>query len=103
MRAPDGWVEQPIYKGGKKSGLFLIKGSEIHCFRLDSFAGKWLTRQDMEATAKPIFEKYGFLTTSVANKNDDGHKFVTRMGFEKTSMDDTTTYYKCERLNHARF
>jgi len=102
MRLPDGWREVPVYHGDKQVGLFFVKANEIHCCRLASVTGRWLTRQVLEQLTAPIFEQYGHLLTSVGKTNTTGQRFVTRLGFDATHADDTNIYYKAERLKHAR-
>lgn len=102
MKLPDGWAEYPIHRGEQKVGFFFVKNNEIHCFRLDSAKGNWLTRQDLERLTAPIFRQYGHLTTKVKKTNFQGQRFVTRLGFYVASEDDDTINYRAERLNHAR-
>ena len=99
---PDGWVEVPVIRGGRRAGLFLVKDNEIHCMRNAEYVGKWLTRQDLQRLTKPLFEAYGCIVTKIVNSNEIGKKFVTRLGFYEVSKDATNTHYRAERLNHAR-
>ena len=99
---PDGWTEHPVYRDGQQVGFFCVLGNEIHCYRLESSKGCWLTRQDLERLTAPIFEQYGHLITKVRQSNAAGHRFVSRLGFEATADDDTNIYYRAERLHHAR-
>jgi len=102
MRAPDGWTEHPVYRQGQRVGFFCVQGNEIHCHRLDSAQGHWLTRQDLERLTAPLFAQFGHLTTKVRQGNAAGHRFVTRLGFHATGSDNDNIYYRAERLHHAR-
>ena len=100
--ARDGWSFTQINRAGKLAGFFCVKGTEIHCYRLDDFAGRWITRQDLERLTKPIFNEYGEITTKVRTDNLQGHSFVKRLGFTATHDDGSNIHYQCKRLKHAR-
>jgi hypothetical protein len=102
MAAPAGWAEHPVYRHGEQVGFFCVQGNEIHCYRLDSAQGRWLTRQDLERLTAPIFRQHGHLITKVRKANLAGHRFVMRLGFAATGDDGTNIYYRTERLRHAR-
>lgn len=99
---PYGWVEHPVIRNGEQVGFFCTQGNEIHCYRLESAKGRWLTRQDLERLTAPLFEQYGHIVTKVRKTNAAGQIFVTRLGFYATGEDDNIIYYKAERLTHAR-
>lgn len=100
---PDGWDETPVIRSGKQVGFFCTLNNEIHCYRLESAKGSWITRQDLERLTAPLFKQYGYITTKVRKSNAQGHKFVTRLGFEATADDGTNIYYTAKRLKHARY
>lgn len=102
VQLPHGWDVTPIYRSGSLAGFFCTQENEIHCYRSDDFRGRWITHQDLERLTRPLFERYGFIKTKVRNSNEQGHEFVTRLGFHKTGADDALTYYEAERLKHAR-
>lgn len=95
---PEGWQFHPV----RSSGFFVVKGCEVHCWRLEEKRGRWITRQDIERITRPLIAQYGGVTTSVRLENDEGHAFVQRLGFRMTGSDDRAVYYRAERLNHAR-
>jgi hypothetical protein len=99
---PPGWEFLPVRRHGELAGFFCFKGNEIHAYRIPSFAGRWLTRQDVEAVSGPLLKKYGVIRTTVRASNAEGHKFVRRLGFTPTHDADGLTHYATERLNHAR-
>jgi hypothetical protein len=102
MKLPEGWTEHLVLRNNKKVGLFVIQANEIHCLRDDSYAGRWLTRQDLERLTQPIFQKYGYLVTKVSNGNLNGDRFVKRLGFYKIFNDCDNTHYRADKLNHSR-
>ena len=103
MQIPEGWTEHPIYRDGCQVGFFCVQGNEIHCYRLESAKGRWITRQDLERLTVPLFKQYGCIITKVRKANTIGHRFVTRLGFAATASDDLNIYYRAERLHHARY
>lgn len=102
-RIPAGWDVQEVNRDGKRVGFFCVQENEIHCWRDESAAGRWITRQDLERLTKPLFLKYGVIKTKVRIQNLQGHRFVSRLGFHATSQDDHFIYYECKRLRHARY
>ena len=99
---PDGWSLTAVTRLEKLAGFFMVKANEIHAYRLANYAGRWLTRQDIENITQPLIEKYGEVKTMVRTENKQGHKFVQRLGFMATHEADGLTYYCTERLSHAR-
>lgn len=99
---PPGWEFLPVHRRGELAGFFCFKDNEIHAYRLETFAGHWLTRRDIEAIAAPLLQRFGSIRTTVRAGNAAGHRFVTRLGFCATHEADGLTHYATERLNHAR-
>lgn len=99
---PTGWEFLEVRRAGQLAGFFCFKGNEIHAYRHPEFSGKWLTRQDIERVAGPLIERFGCVVTSVRRDNHEGHRFVTRLGFQRTHEAGGLTHYRTERLNHAR-
>lgn len=99
---PEGWSFQEIRRNGELAGFFCTKENEIHCHRLESYSGRWLTRQDIERLIRPLFLRHGVLKTKVRRHNDVGHAFVQRLGFEPVGADALCVYYEARKINHAR-
>jgi len=99
---PDGWTFAEVKRAGQMVGFFCVKDNEIHAFRLPSHAGHWLTRQDIEAITTPLLARYGSVKTAVRSINQQGQRFVHRLGFERIDEVDGLIYYQTERLRHAR-
>lgn len=101
VRLSDQWRITPVYRDSL-AGFFITDGPEIHAWRLPAFEGRWLTRQDIERLTQPLFDAYGFITTTVRTENLCGHQFVKRLGFVPTGTNERLVFYKAERLKHAR-
>lgn len=99
---PAGWTFTEVKRHGAMVGFFCVKDNEIHAFRLPSHAGRWLTRQDIEAITRPLIETYGHVKTMVRSENSQGQRFVERLGFVRTHEANDLIYYQTERLRHAR-
>lgn len=99
---PDGWEFVEILRGGELAGFFCTKGDEIHCHRIESFSGRWLTRQDIERIITPIFTKFCTIKTKVRKQNSIGHRFVQRLGFSHVAEDEFCIFYEARSINHAR-
>jgi hypothetical protein len=99
---PQGWTEHPIYQGDQQVAFFCTKDAEIHCYRLEEFAGRWYPHKEIERITRPIFAEFGCLLTKVRKSNEQGHEFVKRLGFYPVSDDGQHIYYRAERLKHAR-
>ena len=103
MILPDDWVRHPIYNNGEEVGCVWIKDAEIHCYRDESCAGRWIKAGDLQRLTGPLFKQYGHMITKVRKINLQGQAFVKRLGFTPTGQDDTNIHYRCERLKHARY
>jgi len=101
FRISDEWSFVEVLRHDILAGFVMVSGNEIHCWRKPEHKGLWLTKHNIRNIIKPLIERYGCVVTKVRNENNTGHRFVTRLGFEKVSKDDYCTYYRIERLNHA--
>ena len=98
---PAGWGLIEIMREGQLSGFVLVKGHEVHAFRLPEYIGRWGTRKDMQRVLQPLINQYGLVTTKVMQANKNGHRFVQRIGFKPTGQDSTAVHYTLKRLLHA--
>ena len=99
---PDGWQPQEIKRGDALVGFWLIKGNEIHAYRLPQWKGRWLTRGELERISHQILQVHGVMTTRVRCANKQGQQFVERLGFVPVGLQNGCILYKTERLTHAR-
>lgn len=95
---PDDWAFIPV----GDSAFFIVKGNEIHCWRDESVAGRWITRKDIEGVTEPLMREYGYVCTSVEHGNSQGQRFVQRLGFVESFTSPTHTYYVSKRMAHLR-
>jgi ribosomal protein S18 acetylase RimI-like enzyme len=93
-----GWTFHALCRG---EAFVMVKGSEIHGFRLDQHKGRWLTRTVFRDLLEPLRRQYGFLTTKVRKDNRTGQRFVARIGFEPCGEDERCIYYVARSLKHA--
>ncbi len=100
---PVGWDVFPIMRCGEISGFFLFNGDEMHAWRRPEYSGRWITAREIALAGSDIMRKYGHIKTSVAEGNEVGIKFVTRLGFTETHRGNGLIYYISRKLNHARF
>lgn len=102
FRLPGPWQITEVRRSGGRAGFFCVQGNEIHAWRADDVAGRWLTRQDLERLTAPLFRRYGYIRTKVRTTNETGHRFVSRLGFAPIGEAHGLTYYEAQRINHAR-
>lgn len=95
------WSFVEVKRKGELAGFVMVADNEIHCWRKPEYQGTWLTKHTIQQIIQPLIEEHGSVITKVRNENTTGHKFVTRLGFEKVLKDDYCTHYRIERLNHA--
>ena len=89
----------PIIQRGKLFGGVMIKGNEIHV----GFAEKPTAsiRGNIKAVLKPLFEKYGFVVTSVKKDNINGLNFCKRLGFVEFGSDSDKILLKCDGSHYV--
>lgn len=97
-----GWTFATIERGGELAAFVMHKGSEVHVHTVAGFAGRWLTRQDVERVLLPILKTYGEVTTKVSADNLTGQRFVERLGFVRVGEAPGVHLFRATRFNHAR-
>jgi hypothetical protein len=78
LKAVETWEVFPV-----KGGAVLVNGSEIHACILPEAFGKWLSKRVLKKTLMTVLEKHGRAITKVTLGNDQGERFVKRLGFQK--------------------
>ena len=88
------WEIIPVVQRGKLFGGVMVKGNEIHV----GFAEKPTAsiRGNIKAVLKPLFEKHGFLVTSVHISNQNGLNFCKRLGFVEIAEESDKILLKCD-------
>ncbi len=93
-----GWTFHALCHG---EAFVMVKGAEIHGFRLEQHKGRWLTRGVFRDLLEPLRRQHGFLTTRVRKENSTGQRFVARIGFEPCGEDERSIHYIARKLTYA--
>lgn len=96
--SPD-WSVLEYFQDGRIAGFVMLKGTEFHC-RL--FAGSKLRRSEMRDFLRPIFERYGHLTTRVEHGDAANERFNKLFGFERTWSDGRYHYFLMSELPFSK-
>lgn len=84
------WSIHPFYEGQTLMGCAFTLGTEFHCRLLPGFK---LNRSMMREFMRPLFDKYGFLTTRVEHGDTANRRFNKVFGFVPTWADETHQYF----------
>jgi hypothetical protein len=97
--AVKGWQIIPVIQRGKLFGGVMVKGNEIHV----GFAEKPTAsiRGNIKAILKPLFEKHGFVVTTVKKDNINGLNFCKRLGFVESGQDSDKILLKCDGSHYV--
>jgi len=93
------WEILPVVQRGKLFGGVMVKGNEIHV----GFAEKPTAsiRGSIKEILKPLFEKHGFLVTSVHISNQNGLNFCKRLGFVEIAKESDKILLRCDRSKYV--
>jgi hypothetical protein len=93
------WEVIPVEQRGKLFGGVIVKGNEIHV----GFAEKPTAsiRGNIKSVLKPLFEKHGFVVTSVQKNNINGLNFCKRLGFVETGRDSDKISLRCDGSHYV--
>ena len=93
------WEVIPVEQRGKLFGGVIVKGNEIHV----GFAEKPTAsiRGNIKSVLKPLFEKHGFVVTSVQKDNINGLNFCKRLGFVETGRDSDKISLRCDGSHYV--
>jgi hypothetical protein len=94
-RALPDWELIEHHQNGARAGFALMKGSEFHCHLHPGFR---LRRAEMREFLRPLFERYGFLTTRVEHGDTANQRFNKVFGFERTWSDDRYHFFLMSEL-----
>ena len=89
----------PVVQRGKLFGGVMVKGNEIHV----GFAEKPTAsiRGNIKAVLKPLFEKHGFVVTTVQKDNISGLNFCKRLGFVEIGLDSDKIIFRCDGSHYV--
>lgn len=98
----DGWEVIPGFIKGKHAGTLIAKGSEVHFGLVPEYRTAAVLRDRTADFLRPVFERFGFLTTRVNLESHKQKRFVARMGFEPTWSDGQVQFYMMSNLPFER-
>lgn len=82
-----------IFLDGLDVGAILVIGPEIHaCIKPAGF-GRWFNKR-AKAILTEVIARHGHATTTVTAGNETGHRFVTRLGFDRIDCGAVWKYRK---------
>ena len=91
------WSMHPYMDGDEIRAIAAMSGSEIHFAVAPQWRHKIITRQRTRAFLAPLFDVNGFLTTR-AEPDEKHHRFLSRLGFERTWNDGRFDHYYMHEL-----
>lgn len=93
---------RPVYVDGSCVGGVLMIGPHVHACVSGGF-GRWLSRRVLRETIGRVCGFYGKAITSVADGNDAGLAFVSRLGFREFLRRDGVVWFEVEKWDLKRF
>lgn len=96
------WDVRPILIGDQHAATVILNGTEMHFYAVPAFRRRGWSRRRVHEFIEPLLEQLGFLTTRVLHARGDERKFVERIGFKPTWVDDHFQYYMLGRLPFGR-
>lgn len=97
----DAWTMHPLVINGETRAIAAMSGSEIHFAIAPQWRHRTITRKRTREFLGPLFESCGFLTTRT-EPDEKHHRFLTRLGFEKTYHDGRFDHYFLSELPFAK-
>lgn len=89
-RTLPGWELVEHRQNSVLAGFAVMKGTEFHCHLYPGFR---LRRAEMREFLRPLFERFGFLTTRVAHGDAANQRFNKVFGFKLTWSCDQYHYF----------
>ena len=93
------WEVIPYEQDGELVGAACMKGTEFHCMTLPQFQ---LRREEMREFARPLFERFGVLTTRLQHGDTANRRFNRLFGFKETWADDRFRYFEMAELPFSK-
>ena len=93
------WEILPFVQRGKMIGGAMIKGNEIHLGLIEKPTAS--IRKNLQELLKPLFEKHGFVITSVHISNQNGLNFCKRLGFVEIAEESDKILLRCDRSKYV--
>lgn len=89
------WEVIPCFQDQALGGIALMRGTEFHCIVLPHFK---LKRKEMREFLRPLFERYGMLTTKLRHADRANERFNRAFGFKRTWSDSKYHYFMMTEL-----
>lgn len=87
------WDVIPVITDSVHAATVIAKGTEVHIALATGYKPKTCKRGVIKQFLKPLFDKYGFVTTRVLHSRLNEKRFVERVGFKPTWSDTEFQYY----------
>jgi len=96
------WEVIPMTIDGKHVATGVFKGMELHFALVPGWKPQACYRGVIREFLRPLFDRYGFLTTRVLHERPAQKEFVKRLGFKPTWRGENVDYYMLTRLPFER-
>lgn len=93
----DGWTMHPYTVDGEIRAIAAMSGSEIHFAIAPQWRHRTIARHRTRDFLAPLFDVHGFLTTR-SEPDEKHHRFLTRLGFDRTRDDGKYSHYFMHEL-----
>ena len=93
------WEIVPFVQRSKMIGGVMIKGNEIHLGLIEKPTAS--IRKNIRQVLAPLFNKYGFVVTSVNKSNQNGLNFCKRLGFVEIAEESDKILLRCDRSKYV--
>lgn len=80
-----GWEIEPVEKGGRVIGVFVIRGPEFHFAKFDDTPAD---RAILRKYPGALIERYGYATTKTPKEDARQLRFNERLGFYRVGEDE---------------
>ena len=94
----DDWTALQFPNSGSPQAIAIVAGSEIHFAVPKEHRKRVIQRDRTRKFLAPLFDRYGYLTTSVMHGNFAAEEFIKRLGFVETWADRMCTHFMMTRL-----
>jgi len=89
------WTFHPIKQGDVLVAVVTALDNEVHVNIDQAYKGRWLTKGVIKKILGDIISKYGSVVTCVEIDNEVGKKFVARLGFKPSFIDNEKGTIDC--------
>jgi hypothetical protein len=82
------WKFHPVKQNEDLVAVVSVLGNEVHVNIDQAYKGRWLTKGVIKKILGDIISKYGSVITCVGIDNEVGKKFLARLGFKPSFIDN---------------